>query len=144
MNQDKLTEMYLDNVWRPNLSITGAGGLPDYMKAGNVVRPSTVVRCSLRVSPDLDANEAKDKLIELLTKDPPHNSKVTVLNSFAGNGFCMGELQNWLTEAMEMAGHSFFNKEFGLYGEGGSIPFLNELSKKYPNAQIVAFGVLGP
>ena len=52
MNVENLVEMYLDNVWRPNLSITGASGLPPYKKAGNVIRPSTTVRASLRLSPD--------------------------------------------------------------------------------------------
>lgn len=28
MDEDNLEEMYLNNVWRPNLAITGADGLP--------------------------------------------------------------------------------------------------------------------
>jgi hypothetical protein len=55
--------MYLDNVWRPNLSITGAGGIPHLTKAGNVVRAKTTVRASLRVSPDYDAEKAKETLV---------------------------------------------------------------------------------
>jgi hypothetical protein len=47
--------MYLNNVWRANLSVTGAGGLPDYSKAGNVVRPSTTLRLSMRLPPNMDA-----------------------------------------------------------------------------------------
>lgn len=89
MNQSNLPEMYLDYVWRPNLSITGAGGLPDLSKAGNVVRAKTIVRASLRLSPDFDADLARDKLIELLTTNVPYNAKVTILNSYTGNGFCM-------------------------------------------------------
>ena len=38
MNADNLPELYLNNTWRPNLSITGAAGLPDVSVAGNVVR----------------------------------------------------------------------------------------------------------
>lgn len=89
MNQQNLSEMYLDNVWRPNLSITGAGGLPHLTKAGNVVRAKTTVRVSLRISPDFNADKAKEKLIELLTTEVPHNAKVSILSSHAGNGFCM-------------------------------------------------------
>jgi len=55
MNQENLAEMYLDNVWRPNLSITGAGGIPELTKAGNVVRAKTIVRASLRLSPNFNA-----------------------------------------------------------------------------------------
>ena len=96
MNQNDLVQMYLDNVWRPNLSITGAGGLPDYNKAGNVIRPSTTVRASLRISPDFNADKAKELLIDILSKDVPYNAKLTVLGSHAGNGFCMKVLEPWL------------------------------------------------
>lgn len=81
--------MYLDNVWRPNLSITGAGGLPELTKAGNVVRAKTTVRASLRLSPDFDAEKAKEKLVQLFTTDVPYNAKVSILTAHAGNGFCM-------------------------------------------------------
>ena len=96
MNQENLAEMYLDNVWRPNLSITGAGGIPELTKAGNVVRAKTIVRASLRLSPNFNAEQARDKLIELLTTDVPYNAKVTILKANAGNGFCMKVLQPWL------------------------------------------------
>ena len=38
----------------------------------------------------------------------------------------------------------FYSKPAATFGDGGSIPFLNELEKKYPSAQIIALGVLGP
>lgn len=89
MNQENLAEMYLDNVWRPNLSITGAGDIPALTKAGNVVRAKTTVRVSLRVSPDFDAEKAKQTLINLFTTNVPYNAKVSILTAHAGNGFCM-------------------------------------------------------
>lgn len=144
MNQDNLVEMYLDNVWRPNLAITGAAGLPHYERAGNVVRPSTTVRASLRIGPDTDSEEAKKKLIDLIKADPPNNAKITIGLTHCGDGFCMKVLQPWLQDSIMQAGHDFYDKPSGSYGDGGSIPFLNELAKKYPESQIVAFGTLGP
>jgi len=88
--------MYLDNVWRPNLSITGAGGLPEINRAGNVIRAQTTVRCSLRISPVMDSEEAKDNLIKILTTDVPYNAKVTILGTTRGDGFCMKLLEPWL------------------------------------------------
>jgi len=58
MNQDNLEELYLNNTWRPNLAVTGANGLPEVGKAGNVVRPATEVRLSMRLSPLKDYQEA--------------------------------------------------------------------------------------
>ena len=53
-SEDNLVEMYLNNTWRANMSVTGAGGLPDFSKAGNVVRPSTTFRLSMRLPPNMD------------------------------------------------------------------------------------------
>jgi acetylornithine deacetylase/succinyl-diaminopimelate desuccinylase-like protein len=43
------------------------------------------------------------------------------------------------------AGFDFFEgKNTDFYGQGGSIPLLNELQTGFPEAQIIAMGVLGP
>lgn len=79
--------MYLNNVWRPNLSITGADGLPPIQSAGNVLRASTTLRCSMRLTPGFDAKKANDMLIEKLTKDVPYNAKVEVEGGHYGTGW---------------------------------------------------------
>lgn len=53
--QDGLEEMYLNNVWRANLSVTGITGVPQQQMAGNVVRSNTGLRVSMRVAPNADA-----------------------------------------------------------------------------------------
>ena len=58
MNQLDLERMYLENTWNANLSVTGASGLPQVQKAGNVVRPTTSLRLSLRLCPLFDAEKA--------------------------------------------------------------------------------------
>jgi len=63
MDQDNIEEMYLNNVWRPNMSITGADGLPPVSSAGNVLRPQTTVRISMRISPAFNAEDAKNIMI---------------------------------------------------------------------------------
>jgi hypothetical protein len=56
IKQDNVEELYLNKAWRPNLSITGADGLPPVAIAGNVCRPSTTCRCSMRLCPVFDAH----------------------------------------------------------------------------------------
>mmetsp|Transcript_36994 Transcript_36994/g.56695 ORF Transcript_36994/g.56695 Transcript_36994/m.56695 type:complete len:137 (-) Transcript_36994:395-805(-) len=51
IHEGGLKEMYLENVWRCNLSITGADGLPSCAIAGNAVRPRTAYRLSMRTCP---------------------------------------------------------------------------------------------
>lgn len=145
MNADNLPEMYLNNTWRPNLSITGAAGLPDVSVAGNVVRQSTSVKLSMRLPPSKNPAEAEAKMLELLTTNVPHNAKVTAKGGHRGQGWCMKDLPDWFNTSMKQAGAEFFDgKETGSYGMGGSIPFLAELGKMYPNSIILALGLIGP
>lgn len=143
-NED-LKEMYLNNQWRANMSITGADGLPPIAMAGNVVRSSTGVRISMRLPPNMDPKKAEAALIEKLTTDVPYGAKVTLGTGHCGSGWCMKEIHPWLDASIKKAGANFWDgKESGSYGMGGSIPFLSELEKMYPKTQIVAFGLLGP
>ena len=133
VDQDNIPDLYLNKSWRPNLSITGAEGLPSIVAAGNVLRPKTTLRCSMRLCPVFDAHLAQDIITEKLTKDVPYNAKVTVTGGHYGNGWCQKELQEWLHNSFNEAGRLYFDgKDYGSFGGGGSIPFLNELQKKYP------------
>lgn len=141
MHLDSLEQMYLANTWGANLAITGAEGLPSISKAGNVVRASTSIRLSLRLAPTFDSAKAKQILIDKLTKNVPSNAKVTVIGSNEGSGWCMRTPPEWLDKSIKEAGQLFFGKPTGSFGDGGSIPFLMELQTKYPETQIIAFGL---
>lgn len=46
---------------------------------------------------------------------------------------------------MKKAGRDFFEgRDTGTYGMGGSIPFLAELDRMYPDTFIMALGLIGP
>lgn len=129
-----LVDAYLNNVWRCNLAITGAEGMPPTAMAGNAVRPSTSLRASMRLSPIIDPEEAVKIITDKLTKDVPYNAEVTILKTATGWGWCMRDLEPWVRRAVEAAGSAFFEgKPTGSYGEGGSIPFLKELELLYPS-----------
>jgi|Transcript_42009 acetylornithine deacetylase/succinyl-diaminopimelate desuccinylase-like protein len=145
MDADNLAEMYLNNTWRANLSITGAAGLPDTSIAGNVVRAATSVKLSLRLPPSAKPADTEAKLIEKLTTDVPYNAKVTAKGGHSGSGWCMKEMAPWLNASIKKAGSDFFDgNNTGTYGMGGSIPFLSELDSMYPNTFILALGLIGP
>ena len=145
IKQDNVEELYLNKAWHPNLSITGADGLPPVAIAGNVCRPQTTVRCSMRLCPVFDAHKANEIMVEKLSKDVPYNAKVTLKGGHAGSGWQQRQLEPWLENGFAEAGKRYFGGlSVGTFGEGGSIPFLKELEKKYPETQIVALGVCGP
>jgi len=145
IEEGNLKEMYLNNVWRANLSVTGIDEIPAIKQAGNVVRSKTSFRLSMRLSPIQDPDQCIEIMKKKLTENVPYNAQVTILNSQGGLGWCMKEPEKWLGEEIQKAGSEFFDgKPTGSYGEGGSIPFLKELENLYPKTQIIALGVGGP
>jgi len=136
--------LLLNQTWRPALSITGADGLPSLTSAGNVIRTHTTLKLSLRLPPNVEPHVASEHLKQLLEKDPPYGAKVTFTSEKGGAGWESPALAHWLTDALTKSSESFFKKGFLCTGEGGSIPFMGMLGKKFPAAQFMIVGVLGP
>jgi acetylornithine deacetylase/succinyl-diaminopimelate desuccinylase-like protein len=143
MNSDR-TELVLNRTWRPALSITGADGLPKLADAGNVLRPKTSVKISLRVPPTMDAEAATKRAKQILEKDPPYGAKVSFNGEGAGSGWNAPALSPWLSEALQKASQTFFKQPAVFMGEGGSIPFMAMLGARFPKAQFLITGLLGP
>ncbi len=141
---DDLTELILNRTWRPALSIVGAAGLPALQDAGNVLRPMTAVRVSLRIPPGCDAQAAGERLRELFLKDPPYGAKLSFEASQCASGWSAPKLAPWLSESVNRASQTYFGGDAAYMGEGGSIPFMDMLGKRYPKAQFLITGVLGP
>jgi acetylornithine deacetylase/succinyl-diaminopimelate desuccinylase-like protein len=139
-----LAELVLNRTWRPALSITGAGGLPALDSAGNVLRPFTSVKVSLRLPPTLDAATAGNVLKKLLEKDPPYGAKVQFDLEKASAGWNAPQLSAWLERSVDAASRAYFGAPPAYNGEGGTIPFMGMLGEKFPRAQFLITGVLGP
>ncbi len=137
-------EVFLNRTWRPALSITGADGLPPIGNAGNVLRPRTALKLSLRVPPTLDAEAALARVQAVLEKDPPYGAQVKFIPAGANAGWDAPELAPWLETALEEVSQAHFGKPPVFMGEGGSIPFMAMLGARYPEAQFFITGVLGP
>jgi len=130
--------------WSPTLSYTGADGIPSLALGGNVLRPHTTLKLSLRMPPRGDSKAAGTALKHLLEKDAPYGAKVHFdLEKFA-DGWDSPPLSDWLEAAVNKASNSFYQKPANFSGEGGSIPFMGMLGLKFPKAQFVITGVLGP
>ena len=136
--------MILARTWRPALAVTGADGLPPSATAGNVLRAETRLRLSLRLPPSLDADAAVKTLTETLTADPPYGAQVSFATEGGTGGWSAPELAPWLTNAVDTASERFFGHPSAAIGEGGSIPFMGLLGARYPRAQFLITGGLGP
>ena len=140
----ELTELVLNRTWRPALSVTGVDGMPTLESAGNVLRPHTAVKLSLRLPPTLDGKRAGELLQEALLRDPPNGAMVTLELEKASTGWNAPAMAPWLESAIDAASHAFYGKPAMYMGEGGSIPFMGMLGEKFPGAQFMITGVLGP
>jgi acetylornithine deacetylase/succinyl-diaminopimelate desuccinylase-like protein len=142
LSQDSV-EMILARSWRPALAITGAAGLPPVETAGNVLRPFTALQLALRLPPGVDADAAYRELKRTLEQAPPQGAVVSVEGGGA-SGWDAPELAPWLESALARASRQHFGKEASSIGEGGSIPFIGMLGQRFPAAQFMITGVLGP
>lgn len=137
-------ELILNNTWRPTLCITGQSGLPDSETAGNLLRPHTTFRLSMRLPPTADANEAMQKLNEIITKDPPYNAKITTTMRHPGSGWNSKQFSAKLDQSLEAISKKIWGNSYYKFGEGGSIPFIKLLADSFPTCEILVIGVLGP
>jgi acetylornithine deacetylase/succinyl-diaminopimelate desuccinylase-like protein len=138
------TKLVLARSWQPTLSVTGASGIPEMRDAGNVVRPFTSLKLSMRVPPTCNAERASERVKQLLERDPPYGAHVTFETEKAGEGWNAPALSRWLEVALNDASRAAFGKDACFLGEGGSIPFMAMLGEKFPRAQFLITGVLGP
>ena len=139
-----VVELILNRTWRPGLAITGADGWPSIGNAGNVLRPSTTLKLSIRIPPRVDPKIAQAAVKEALEKDPPYGAKVTFTSGTASAGWDAPAMAPWLGEALDAASKKHFGKPAMYMGEGGTIPFMYMLGEKFPKAQFCITGVLGP
>jgi len=141
---EELTELALNRTWRPQLAVIGIDGLPTPGNAGNVLVPSTVAKLCLRLRPTLDAATAGTIVRTLLEKNPPYGARVEFEPGSSAAGWNAPALSPWLEQSLAHGSEIAFRAAPAYMGEGGSIPFMAMLGEKFPQAQFVVTGVLGP
>ncbi len=137
-------ELVLNRTWRAALSVTGADGLPSIENAGNVSRPLTKLKLSMRTPPICDLEKATRALHATLTETPPLNAKVEFKSDEGASGWNAPVLSQWLEKSCNDASNDYFGRDAVYMGEGGTIPFMGMLADKFPKAEFMVTGVLGP
>ena len=137
-------ELALNNTWRPTLTVVGADGLPPAAEAGNVLRSSTTLALSFRLPPTAEPERALRAVQEALSRGVPHGAEVTFGHCETGPGWNAPDTAPWLRTALDSASEDLFGGSWRTMGLGGSIPFMGLLHDKYPEAQFVVTGALGP
>lgn len=138
------TQALLRRTWQPTLSVTGADGFPSISNAGNVLRPYTAFKLSVRTPPLTDAAACVAQMKALLEDNAPYQAKVTLEDVHGTNGWNAPAESDWFTHALHAASRAHFGADCGYIGQGGTIPLMSQLSQGFPRAQMMVCGVLGP
>ena len=134
----------LNRTWTPTLSVTGAEGFPALADAGNVLRPYTAFKLSLRLPPLVDAALAVQEMKALLEDNAPYQARVTFQSNGGATGWNAPLTAPWFERALNQASQAHFGAPCGYIGQGGTIPLMNMLAQGFPQAQMMVCGVLGP
>ena len=141
---DDPREALLATTWRPQLTVIGQNGLPPVARAGNVLRPETTLKLSLRLPPNADPDAVLAALERALTADPPYGARVSFEPEGGAWGWAAPPTASWLDDALQSAADRFFGAPALQFGEGGTIPFMAMLGQRFPGTQFLVTGVLGP
>ena len=137
-------EAILNRTWRGALSVTGAEHLPGIASAGNVLRPKTSLKLSLRLPPTVDGERAAAVVRRVLEADAPYGARVTFSDAHGATGWNAPPTADWLRQAADAASRAAWGRGAAWMGEGGTIPFMSMLGERFPDAQFLITGVLGP
>jgi acetylornithine deacetylase/succinyl-diaminopimelate desuccinylase-like protein len=141
---DNNVERILNRTWRPALSYTGVAGIPSLEDAGNVLRPYTAMKLSMRLPATVDGETASEAMKETLEANPPAGAKVSFTTDQAASGWNAPAIAPWLHASLEKGSQGAYGRGVMYMGEGGTIPFMAMLGEFFPQAQFMITGVLGP
>jgi acetylornithine deacetylase/succinyl-diaminopimelate desuccinylase-like protein len=82
--------------------------------------------------------------VRTLTADPPHGARIRVGPGAAEPGWHAPPEPQWLLDAFDAASTAAFGRPHRAGGEGGTIPFMGMLGRRFPDARFLITGVLGP
>lgn len=140
----EVAELILNRAWRPQLAVIGIDGLPAVAHAAAVTQPSTSLKIGLRLPPTVDPLAATEALKTLLETDPPYGAHAVFQPQLQSKGWVAPPLSTWLERSVQEASIAAFGVPPASIGGGGGIPFLSMPGERFPHAQFVVTGVLGP
>jgi acetylornithine deacetylase/succinyl-diaminopimelate desuccinylase-like protein len=106
--------------------------------------PNTSLKLSFRLPPTADADKAAAAVRKALEVDPPTFAKVSFSVESTMAGWNAPPVAAWLEASMNKASQAYFDKPSVYMGTGGTIPFMGMLGEKFPEAQFLITGLLGP
>lgn len=130
-------------LWvKPSLAVIGFDAHP-VDGSFNVLADSARFRLSLRTAPRQDAHEALKALTKFIESHRPFGAHVSVTPLDAGTGWAMDPSSD-VTKVAERSLADGYGVQPVNQGQGGSIPFIPELQKLFPQAKVLVTGPEDP
>lgn len=133
----------LSRVWsQPSITVTGIDA-PSVANASNTLSPEVSVRISARIAPGQTAEDAYAALDAHLRAHAPFGAHVQIDDVDRGDPFLVDTTGTAIADAT-VAMTEGWGEAPVQTGIGGSIPFIADLVRTFPEAQILVTGVEDP
>ncbi len=137
------TGSILGRIWnKPSITVTGIDA-PTVAAASNTLSPETTVVVSARVAPGQPAREAYEAIEAHLRAHAPFGARLRFTDVDCGDAFLV-DTDGWATGLARRSLTEGYGRETVDVGVGGSIPFIADLVRTFPGAQILVTGVEDP
>ena len=134
----------LSRIWsQPSITVTGIDAA-SVANASNTLSPAITVRISARIAPGQAAADARIALEKHLNEHIPFGAHIEIDDVDMGEPFLV-DTSGWaVAEARRAMTDAWGGVEPVDIGVGGSIPFIADLVRVFPEAQILVTGVEDP
>lgn len=133
----------LSRIWnKPSITVTGIDA-PSVRNASNTLTPEVSVVISARIAPGQSAQDAYAALEAHLRARAPFGAELEFTDADFGDGFLV-DTSGWAVADARAAMDEAYGVAPVDLGVGGSIPFVSDLVREFPQAQILITGVEDP
>jgi len=133
----------LSRIWnKPSITVTGID-FPSVKNASNTLTPELSVVISARVAPGQRASDAFAAIEAHLRAHAPFGAELSFRDVDSGDAFLV-DTDGWAVERAKEALAEGYGVAPVDIGVGGSIPFIADLVREFPGAQILVTGVEDP
>ncbi|SBS74018.1 dipeptidase [uncultured Microbacterium sp.] len=133
----------LSRIWnKPSITVTGIDA-PSVLNASNTLSPEVTVVISARIAPGQSAKDAYTAVEAHLRAHAPFGAALSFTDVDLGDAFLVDTSGAAVARAREALAEGYGVDSVDI-GVGGSIPFIADLVREFPAAQILVTGVEDP
>jgi acetylornithine deacetylase/succinyl-diaminopimelate desuccinylase-like protein len=137
------TGSILGRIWnKPSITVTGIDA-PTVAAASNTLTPEVTVVVSARVAPGQRSRAAYEAIATHLRAHAPFGARLEFTDVDCGDAFLV-DTEGWAAGMARESLTEGYGRDAVDVGVGGSIPFIADLVRTFPGAQILVTGIEDP